>query len=563
MHRGIPDERDYTSPARKDENMKASELFVKCLENEGIEYIFGIPGEENLDVMDALLDSPIRFITTRHEQGAAFMADVHGRLTGKAGVCLATLGPGATNLITGVADANMDRAPIIALAGQAATTRLHKESHQALDLVNMFRPISKYSVQVLEPDNIPEIVRKSFKVAQAEKPGCSFIDFPENVAEMETDKKPLKVQKHAPPSPPSEKIKQAAGIISSAKHPIVLAGNGVIRGRASAALVAFAEKLNIPVATTFMAKGAIPFSHDLALGAVGLQSRDYVSCGFDRADVIICVGFDIVEYHPYLWHPDKSRKIIHIDASPAEVDEHYILEVGVVGDIAEALKAISAESSFHKDRMTHSLRESIVEELSKYSDDDGYPVKPQKILWDLRQALDPEDIVISDVGAHKMWIARMYQAERPNTCIISNGFASMGISLPGAVSAKLVHPDKTVVAVTGDAGFMMNSQEIETAMRIGTPIIILIWTDSAYGLIEWKQMNQFKRSSNIKFTNPDFVKYAESFGAKGYRVNSAEELAPTLKKAIADNSVVIIDCPVDYRENLKLTEKLGNLVCPI
>ena len=543
--------------------MKAAKLFVACLENEGVEYIFGVPGEENLDVMDALLDSSIRFITTRHEQGAAFMADVYGRLTGKAGVCLATLGPGATNLMTGVADANMDRAPIVAIAGQAATTRLHKESHQVLDLVNMFRPVSKYSVQILEPDTIPEIVRKAFKLAQAEKPGCSFIDFPENIAEMHIDKTVLKVQQHLTPHPPLDKIRQAAQVLSSARYPIVMAGNGVIRARACDALVAFAEKLNIPVATTFMAKGAIPFSHDLALGAVGLQARDYVSCGFDRADVIICVGFDIVEYHPFLWHPDKNRKIIHIDASPAEVDEHYILEVGVVGNIAEALKGIAAESRFHRDRVTPNLRETIVRELSAFANDDGFPVKPQKILWDLRQVLEPEDTVLSDVGAHKMWIARMYQTEHPNTCIISNGFAAMGIALPGAIAAKLVHPNRTVVAVTGDAGFLMNSQEIETAMRIGTPLIILIWNDAAYGLIQWKQMNQFGRESHIGFNNPDFVKYAESFGAKGYRVERTQDLVPILKQAMADQTVVIIDCPVDYRENLKLTEKLGELVCPI
>ena len=457
----------------------------------------------------------------------------------------------------------MYRAPVVAIAGQAATTRLHKESHQALDLVNLFRPISKYSVQILDPGNIPEIVRKAFKLAQTEKPGCSFIDFPENIAEMETDKSPLKVQHSSMPYPPLDKIRQAAQVIADARFPIVMAGNGVIRAKASDMLVAFAEKLNIPVATTFMAKGAIPFSHELSLGAVGLQAHDYVSCGFDRADVIICVGFDIVEYHPHLWHPDKNRKIIHIDASPAEVDEHYMLEVGVVGDIEQSLKGIAAESRFHKSRIGHTLRETIIQELHVFAEDTEYPVKPQKILWDLRQVLAPEDIVVSDVGAHKMWIARMYQAEQPNTCIISNGFAAMGIALPGAIAAKMVHPNRTVVAVTGDAGFLMNSQEIETAMRIGTPIIVLVWNDAAYGLIQWKQLKQFGRESHIRFGNPDFVQYAQSFGAKGYRVERTEDLVPILKQAIADQTVVIIDCPVDYRENLKLTQKLGELVCPI
>ncbi|MEE9160602.1 MAG: acetolactate synthase large subunit [Gammaproteobacteria bacterium] len=544
--------------------MKAAELFVKCLENEKVERIYGIPGEENIDVMDALLDSKIKFVTTRHEQGAAFMADVYGRLTGRAGVCLATLGPGATNLITGVADANMDLAPIVAIAGQGSTKRLHKESHQILDLVNLFAPISKYSTQILEGEIIPEIVRKAFKVAQTEKPGCSFIDFPENIAGAEIeDKEPLLVQSPVTPTPPEAMMDEAAEIISNARFPMVMAGNGVIRADAEPQLVKFAEKLNIPVATTFMAKGAIPFSHDLSLGAVGLQASDYISCGFNRADVVICVGYDIVEYHPHLWHKDKDIKIIHINASPAEVDEHYIVEVGVIGDIAQALDGIAERATAKDEYLAANLRQTIVDEMAAHADDTGFPIKPQKILWDLRQALKPEDVVICDVGAHKMWMARMYQEERSNTCIISNGFASMGIAVPGAVAAKFVFPERKVVAVTGDAGFMMNSQEIETALRHGQAFVILVWTDSEYGLIKWHQLRNFGRSSNITFNNPDFVKYAESFGAKGYRVESSGDLLPTLKKAIADNTVVIIDCPVDYSENMKLTEKLGELVCPI
>ncbi len=544
--------------------MKASDLFVRCLENEGVEYIFGIPGEENLDVMDSMIGSSIKFVTTRHEQGAAFMADVYGRLTGKAGVCLATLGPGATNLVTGFADANMDRAPIIGIAGQGATTRMHKESHQILDLVNLFAPISKYSVQIREPEIVGEIVRKAFKAAEAEKPGGSFIDFPENVAAMEVEgKEPLKVQSAQPPVPPADKISQAAEIISNARYPLVMAGNGVVRARADDALVAFAEKLNIPVATTFMAKGSIPFSHDLSLGTVGLQAHDYVACGFDRADVVICIGYDMIEYHPHLWNKEKNNKIIHIDMSAAEVDEHYILECGVIGDITAALEAIAAVAKPQTESKSQALREIIVEELTTHENDDSFPLVPQRIILDLRKALAADDIVVSDVGAHKMWMARMYQAERPNTCIISNGFASMGIGVPGAIAAKLAYPDRTALTVTGDAGFLMNSQEIETALRIGVAIVILVWNDSKYGLIKWHQDRRFGRDTQIEFNNPDLVKYAESFGAKGYRVESAENLLPILKQAIADDTVVVIDCPVDYSENMKLTEKLGNLVCPI
>ena len=329
--------------------MKAAELFVKCLENEGVEYMFGVPGEENVDIMDALLESPIKFITTRHEQGAAFMADVYGRLTGKAGVCLSTLGPGATNLITGVADADMDRAPVVAIAGQGATTRMHKESHQILDLVNMFEPITKYATQIREPEIVTEIVRKAFKVAQTEKPGACFIDFPENIAGAEVaGKQPIEVQKPYTSAPPDFKIEQAAGIISQAKCPIILAGNGVIRAGAAESLVTFAEVLHIPVATTFMAKGAIPFSHELSLGTVGLKAKDWVSFGFEKADVVICVGYDMVEYHPEQWNPDCCKLIVHIDVSPAEVDEHYIVEVGVLGDLGEALRAIAGKAKPQK-----------------------------------------------------------------------------------------------------------------------------------------------------------------------------------------------------------------------
>ncbi|MEM7304332.1 MAG: acetolactate synthase large subunit [Pseudomonadota bacterium] len=542
--------------------MKAAELFVKCLENEGVEYIFGIPGEENLDIMDVLLDSDIKFILTRHEQGAAFMADVYGRLTGKAGVCMSTLGPGATNLVTGFADADMDRAPIVGIAGQGATTRMHKESHQVLDLVDLFDPISKYSTTIRAPEVIPEVVRKAFKEAQLEKPGGSFIDFPEDIAEeeMTINKHPLKVQSPLTPVPPIEKIQQAADIISEAKYPIIMAGNAVIRAGASKALVEFAEKLNIAVATTFMAKGVIPSSHPLSLGTIGLQSKDYVACGFEKSDVIICVGFDMVEFHPHIWHKYRDKKIIHIDMSPAEVDEHYILEAGVVGDITSGLEEIAKVAEPGSGEFNDELRQTIMHELNEFENDSSFPIKPQRIVCDLRKALNPEDIVISDVGAHKIWMARMYQAECPNTCIISNGFASMGIGLPGAIAAKLVNPNVTALTVTGDAGFMMNSQEIETALRIGVAIVVLIWTDREYGLIHWHQLRHMGRPSHIEFTNPDFVKYAESFGAKGYKVESADQLVPTIKQAIEDDTVVIIDCPVDYSENMKLTEELSRLV---
>jgi acetolactate synthase-1/2/3 large subunit len=540
--------------------MKAAELFIECLENEGVEYIFGIPGEENLALMDVLQDSPIRFIATRHEQGAAFMADVYGRVTWRAGVCLSTLGPGATNLLTGVADANMDHAPLVAIAGQADTNRLHKESHQVLDLQNIFAPVSKYSSRVLTPNVVPEVIRKAFKLAQTEKTGACFIEFPENLAEMEIDSKPLLAQQPTMPEPADDRVSAAAELISRARYPIILAGNGVIRARAWHRLADFATKLNIPVANTFMAKGVIPFKHPMALGSVGLQAHDYVNTGFDKADVILCVGYDLVEYHPRLWHPTCDRKIIHIDTAPAEVDASYMVEVGVVGDIGHSLAQIGERASPRQGHKLRPLRAALIEDMDRHQNDTDFPLKPQKIIWDLRTAMDLEDMVICDVGAHKLWMARMFRCEHPNTCIISNGFASMGIAVPGAVAARLAYPGRRVMAVTGDAGFMMNSQEIETAVRLNIPLTVLIWNDGAYGLIEWKQMVTYGRTSHVRFNNPDFVKYAESFGARGYRVNHASELMPILKEALKNGKVNIIDCPVDYTENIKLTAKLGEAI---
>ncbi|MEW6764417.1 MAG: acetolactate synthase large subunit [Pseudomonadota bacterium] len=540
-----------------------AQLVVRCLEAEGVDTIFGVPGEENLDLLDALLDSRIRFIPTRHEQGAAFMADVHGRLTGRAGVCLATLGPGATNLITGVADANMDHAPLVAIAGQASTDRLHKESHQVLDLVEMFRPVTKFSTRVLTPSTVPETIRKAFKLAQSSKPGAVFIELPENIAEMPATGAPLPHSDGQRPGPSEQTVKEAARLISEAKNPIILAGNGVIRAGAHEALAAIAGHLNIPVANTFMAKGVVPFKHPMALGSVGLQSKDYVSVGFDHADLIIAVGYDVVEYHPHLWHPTRDRAILHIDDAPAEIDAHYGVTLEVLGDIALSLERIAHRSRPHEGQAHRKLRQMLITDMGEHARDSVFPMKPQKLIWDLRTVLDLQDIVISDVGAHKMWLARMFRCEHPNTCLISNGFASMGIALPGAIAAKLARPERTVVAATGDGGFLMNVQELETAVRLGTPIIVLVWNDGGYGLIEWKQMAQFGRPAFVKFGNPDFVKLAESFGARGYRVDAGVSLQEVLRDAIASNTVCVIDVPVDYSENLRLTARLGEMVFPM
>ena len=545
--------------------LNTAELLVKCLENEGVEYIFGLPGEENLDVLEALKNSSIKFITTRHEQGAAFMADVYGRLTGKAGVCLSTLGPGATNLMTGVADANLDGAPLVAITGQVGTDRMHIESHQYLDLVAMFAPVTKWNKQIVRPGITPEVVRRAFKTAQSEKPGAVHIDLPENIAAMAADGSPLPLDSQEKVYASYRTLNMAAAVISKAKNPLILAGNGAIRANASEALTEFATALNIPVANTFMGKGVIPYTHPLALWAVGLQQRDLISCAFDRSDLIIAVGYDLIEYSPKKWNPEGKLPIIHIGMTPAEIDSSYAPVVEVVGDITDSLIDIlkRADRQNKPTPVTAGLKTEIRADYETYANDTGFPIKPQKLIYDLRQVMGPEDIAICDVGAHKMWMARHYHSDCPNTCIISNGFAAMGIAIPGAIAAKLVHPDKRIVAVTGDGGFMMNCQELETALRVGTPFVTLIFNDGGYGLIEWKQFNHFGTSSFIKFGNPDFVKFAESMGLKGYRVESAQDLIPTLEEAFRQDVPTVIDVPVDYGENLRLSQKSGDLSCQI
>ncbi|PSM46457.1 acetolactate synthase large subunit [Chroococcidiopsis sp. CCALA 051] len=545
--------------------MNTAELLVQCLENEGVEYVFGLPGEENLHVLEALKKSSIQFITTRHEQGAAFMADVYGRLTGKAGVCLSTLGPGATNLMTGVADANLDGAPLVAITGQVGTDRMHIESHQYLDLVAMFAPVTKWSAQIVRPSITPELVRRAFKRSQSEKPGAVHIDVPENIAAMPAAGMPLSITGLEKTYASFHSINEAAEAISKAHNPLILVGNGAIRANASEAVTEFATRLNIPVINTFMGKGVIPYTHPLALWAVGLQLRDFINCAFDNTDLVISIGYDLIEYSPKRWNPAGEIPIVHVGANPAEIDSSYIPLAEVVGDISDSLNEIlqRADRSGKPNPYALELQADIRADYEHYANDPGYPIKPQKLIYDLRQVLGPEDILISDVGAHKMWIARNYHCDRPNTCLISNGFAAMGIAIPGAIAAKLVYPDRKVIAATGDGGFMMNCQELETALRVGHPFVTLIFNDGGYGLIEWKQHNQFGESTYVHFGNPDFVKLAESMGLKGYRVESATDLIPMLKAALADDVPAVIDCPVDYRENLRLTQKSGDLSCKL
>src|SRR2546427_5400787 len=541
--------------------MKATELLVACLENEGVEFLFALPGEENLDVLDALANARIRVILVRHEQGAAFMADVYGRLTGKAGVCLATLGPGATNLLTGVADANLDRVPLVAITGQASLDRTHKESHQYIDVMALFTPVTKWQAQIARASIIPEAVRKAFKVAQTEKPGATHLELPEDVAAEHVSaaeySNPLRVQLPFKPEPLGGQVKRAVQVIAGARRPVILAGNGVIRGRAHEAVRRFARSLNIPVAQTFMGKGIIPDTDALSLYTLGLQARDYPARVFEQADVVIAVGYDFVEYAPCFWNPNGDKRVIHVDVSPAEVDAHYIVEVGVLGDIALCLDQIGACLSPSDAQWARRCRETIItgfeQELASLP---AWPLRPQHVIRELRVALSAEDIVICDVGAHKLWMARMFPCEAPNTCIISNGLASMGIALPGAIAAKLIFPQRRVLAVTGDGGFLMNVQELETAVRLLTPVVVLVWRDDGYGVIRWNQLVRFGRTMSVDFGNPDLVALAQSFGAVGLRVSHPTELRPCLAEAFRAERPVVIDCPVDYAENLRLTERL-------
>ncbi|MDC3424467.1 acetolactate synthase large subunit [Aquibacillus sp. 3ASR75-11] len=543
--------------------MRVAELLIKCLEQEGVEYIFGVPGEENLDVMDALLGSSIEFVVTHHETSAAFMAGTYGRLTGKPGVCLATLGPGATNLLTGVANANMDLSPLIAITGQAGLERQHKVSHQYYDLVSIYEPVTKWNAQVKSPDIIPEVVRKAVQVATQEKPGAAHIDLPEDVAGMASDAAPLEIVKTTKTAADDEVITEASQLIEKAKQPIILAGNGITRGDASDTLRTFVKNADIPVVHSFMGKGAVSWKDEHSLLTAGLGGNDYITCGFHDSDLIIAIGFDIAEYPPKNWNPEGRTPILHIDTEVAETDENYPVTLNVVGDIHTNIEKLTrlVKPQNRDNKWVEHVRKNALAELEQFETDTSFPVKPQKIIYDLRAVLKEEDIAISDVGAHKMWMARMFHCYQPNTCLISNGLASMGVAVPGAIAAKIAHPEKNIVAVCGDGSFQMTGAELETAKRLNLPIIVLMWRDGGYGLIEWKQLNTFDRSSYIKFGNPDFVKLAESYGFEAMTITDTAELKPTLEKAISLNKPVFIDCPVDYDENRKLTKKLGKILC--
>jgi acetolactate synthase-1/2/3 large subunit len=537
---------------------KASDVFVECLEAEGVKHVFGIPGEETLDLNESLSNSSIQFIPVRHEQGGAYMADMYGRLTGHAGVCLGTLGPGALNLVTAVADAFLDRAPLVALTGQGDLERMHKESHQYIDLLRVMRPITKWNARLSDAAIIPEVVRKAFKLAEGEKPGATHIELPEDVMVQEIEASPLPRSRPVRSEPAARELLRAADLVRGAITPVALAGNGVVRGNAGPALREFVRATGIPVAETFMGKGLVPPDSDKALGSVGLQSGDYNMAGFDEADLVLAIGYDLVEHSPEHWNPRRDKQIICIDSIPAEIDEYFIPEVELIGDIYHVLTRLGEECRHvpHQGGSTR-LRDVVLGRFEQAKDDDAFPVQPPRALYEIRKALGREDILISDVGLHKLWIGRMFPAYEPNTVLIANGLAGMGFAVPAAVGAKLVHPDRNVVTVNGDGGFLMNAQELETAVRMKTPFVNVIWENEQYGSIVWKQDKKFGTHFGTDFTNPDFVKLAEGFGLPAWRCGSADEFGERLRQALTLDLPSLIVLPIDYSLDVAISEELG------
>ena len=532
---------------------RASDLLVACLEAEGVEFVFGVPGEETVDLNESLSRSSVRFVPVRHEQAGAYMAGAYGRLTGRAGVCLGTLGPGATNLVTGVADAFLDRAPLVVLTGQGDLERMHKESHQFLDVLEIMRPITKWNASVGDPSIIPEVVRKAFKVAEAEKPGSTHLELPEDVMASEADGEPLRRTEQTLPEAAAAEVARAAELIARAERPIALAGNGAVRGRAAKAVRAFARATGIPVATTFMAKGLLEPDDPLSLGSVGLQPGDYRMTGFDEADLVIAIGYDLVEHAPRHWNPHKDKAIVCVDSVSAEIDEAFIPEIELAGDIERSLQRLTRKGSpVRSPGGSSRLRDLVARRFEEAANGPESPLRPPRVLAELRKALGRRDILVSDVGLHKLWIGRMFPAFEPGTVLIANGLAGMGFALPSAIAAKLVHPDRGVVAVSGDGGFMMNAQELETAVRLGTAVVNVIWEDGGFGSITWKQERRFGRHFGTEFGNPDFVRFAEAFGIPAWRCETASDFGKRLEEALGLDVPSLIALPIDYSPDVSL-----------
>ena len=531
--------------------MKASDLFVKALENEGVEYIFAVPGEENLDFLQSLKNSPIRLIVTRHEQGAGFMAATYGRLTGKPGVCLSTLGPGATNLVTPAAYAQLGGMPMLMITGQKPIKKSKQARFQIIDVVDMMRPITKYTKQIVNSNNMSGQIREAFRLAIEEKPGAVHLEFPEDIAQETCEERLYEPVGHIIPKPDETAIEKAVEMIHAAKNPLLLIGAGANRKITCDALRDFVDGTGIYFFNTQMGKGVIDERHEQYLGTAALSSNDFVHAGIDAADLIINVGHDVIEKPPFFMEKG-GKKVIHVNFSPAEVDQVYFPQLNVVGDITNAIKQLTAriKKQSHWDfEFYKKVKKEVQEHLGKYFEDERFPMLPQRLVNLLRNKLASEDIITLDNGIYKLWFARNYPCHKPNTLLLDNALASMGAGLPSAMMVNMLYPDRKVVAVCGDGGFMMNSQELETAVRLGLDLTVIILNDHAYGMIKWKQEDMGFDDFGLDYNNPDFVKYAESYGAKGFRPESDKDFQEILEECFTTKGVKLIDLPVDYSLN--------------
>lgn len=536
-----------------------AELMVECLEGEDVEYIFGLPGEQTISVMEELRKSDIQFVTVRHEQGAAFMADIYSRVSGSTGVCISTLGPGATNLVTGIGNASLDHSSVVAITSQRKVSDQHKHSHQFVDTNSVFEAVTKHTEQIKRVDTIPEQVRKAFEVAGREKQGATHLEFPVDVSESSVNKSNLDSSKNqvSPSGVQTQNIHNALEIINNSDNPVILSGQGVLSQNASSELSSFAEISGIPVLTTFMGKGSISHRNEKFVGTIGFSKDDFSMKAIKEADTVITIGYDYIEFHPENWNIGEDKSIIHIDTLPPEIDEFYGVEMALIGNTARILQQFYEETTkMFKDCYAEKLRDFYLNKLDeKYCEKSDPPFKPQQVVRSVRNTLNDDGIVVTDVGSHKYWFSRLYPTYEPGTFIVSNGFASMGVAVPGCISASL-HSDSNVVAVTGDGGFMMNMQELETAKRIGTSPTIIVLDDGEYTAISMEQTNDYGELYGSSFDNPDFVKLAQSFEINGYEVTSDTQLESTIQKAVHSDEISVISVPIDSSESYKLDDTM-------
>lgn len=537
--------------------MKASDLFVKALENEGVEYIFGVPGEENLDLVESIRNSSIRLIVTRHEQAAGFMAATLGRLTGKTGVCLSTLGPGATNLVTAAAYAQLGAMPMLMITGQKPIKKSKQGQFQIINTVAMMQPLTKFTKQIVNSQHIPALIREAFRLSKQERPGAVHLELPEDIAAESTDAELFTVYDPTLPRAAHDAVMQAVAAIEDAKHPLILIGAGANRKHTSDALETLINKTGIPFFNTQMGKGVVDERHPSYMGTAALSEGDYLHCAIDRADLIINIGHDVVEKPPFFMRPDGA-KVIHINFFPAHIDSVYFPNLEVVGDITTTIfsltEKINAKTPWDFSYY-HRIKEQVEMQIKEKSDAIAYPLLPQRIVHDVREVMPDDGILALDNGMYKLWFARNYKAYLPNTILLDNALASMGAGLPSAMGARFVYPKRKIVAICGDGGFMMNSQELETAVRLQLDLVVLILRDNGYGMIKWKQESMGYANFGLDYGNPDFVQYAKSYGAQGYRVNSTNEFAPLLKECLNKKGIHVIEVPIDYSENVRVLDK--------